>query len=691
MPPVNSKIAYFQKAICFMSIILILATDSCQQRHEDASQIGADSLETISYQSVLDRYDKPQDSLKRNAAEFLIYNLSRHAAYYGDDIRRLSEVFKAIDTLAYHTDNVQDFVKNQILDSILKNNEGRLPAPGNEISDDKKVTPGFLYNNIEFAFKAWQTAPWRDSIAFSDFCEYILPYRVRNEQVEFWRPQTYMDNLIDIKNAPKPKELRSVFEYLKSNIESTTTLNSYFAHKYPFTQNFSNTLKARIGACETTTAFTISNLRSVGVPAALDYIPHWGNTNNKNHYVVKLIEKRVKKHQFSNVNAPINTWGIVDFSSDYSRDRHFFRDDEIPKGMRIQYIKTIPKIYRYTFSENVILKEINETVPEEFITQLFSKSNLKDVTDEYMQSSTIMVDIKPEYEKKQVAYLCVFDVDGWQPVAISRISSGRAFFDKVGNYVMYLPAVYDRGNIIPTGAPFFLDSLNLIHEVKQGPNNYRQTKLIRKAPLYSYTAYHTEALKGGRFEGANDKDFKDAFVLYQIENFPFYMNVIQVKQNKQFRYLRYVAPTGRKFEPDNIAEIQFFGSDTSQSLKGEFIGKKDGSWGNGIDKAFDHDLGTYYESTATNDVWIGIDLGKSERITTIKFCPRNDTNCILPGNEYELFFWNNKWQSLGRKKATTYNLEYDKVPDNALLWLKCRSGGREERIFTINKGMQQWW
>ena len=46
------------------------------------------------------------------------------------------------------------------------------------------------------------------------------------------------------------------------------------------------------------------------------------------------------------------------------------------------------------------------------------------------------------------------------------------------------------------------------------------------------------------------------------------------------------------------------------------------------------------------------------------------------------------WRSLGKQTATDYVLKYDNVPDNALLWLRNYSRGKEERAFYYKGGKQ---
>jgi hypothetical protein len=58
---------------------------------------------------------------------------------------------------------------------------------------------------------------------------------------------------------------------------------------------------------------------------------------------------------------------------------------------------------------------------------------------------------------------------------------------------------------------------------------------------------------------------------------------------------------------------------------------------------------------------------------------------------YELFYWDNAWISLGVKTATSSSITYDEIPGNALLWLRNLDEGKEERIFTLVDGKQVWW
>ena len=110
--------------------------------------------------------------------------------------------------------------------------------------------------------------------------------------------------------------------------------------------------------------------------------------------------------------------------------------------------------------------------------------------------------------------------------------------------------------------------------------------------------------------------------------------------------------------------------------------------------AMDGNLETWFQKRVETEGWVGLDLGKgNERIITrIRFCPRSDTNFILVGDTYELFYWDNeRWNSAGRQVAATGMLSFTGVPGSTLYWLRNLTRGKEERIFTYEDGKQVWW
>jgi len=63
---------------------------------------------------------------------------------------------------------------------------------------------------------------------------------------------------------------------------------------------------------------------------------------------------------------------------------------------------------------------------------------------------------------------------------------------------------------------------------------------------------------------------------------------------------------------------------------------------------------------------------------------------LTPGQEYELFYWDDGWQSVGKKTAGKKPLKF-KAPSGALYWMVATGSDKDERIFTYENGLQVWW
>ena len=673
--------------------IFFILIAACRSKQHAAIEVALSAAgeNRIQLQRVLDHYSRPRDSLKLKAAKFLIANMPYHYGFYGPEPEKYGEVFYLIDSLNYTRGSLTIADRTRLGDKMIARYGPPQPDLADRIPDVRRVTANYLINDIDLAFRSWQSAPWSKGVCFDDFCDYILPYRIRNEPLEFWRPGFYRQYTPMAAGYPHPDSPKQVFNSMIWDLNTETNFTVYFSKYYPFQQSLGQIIKGRIGGCETTSLFSTTAMRAAGLPVALDLIMHWGNTNNR-HYMPRLITQGQNFPLLTNRNLPRNTWHIVDFSSEVDERRHVFVTSDMPKGLYVQWIRTIPKVYRYTYSASPDLVELNRTCSRDEIWPEFRDCDLKDVTDEYVRSSDIIIRPGAAITRHRPVYLCVFDITGWKPVAVSPIESDSVLFSRVGQNVVYLPAIYGSGEIQPVGEPFYIDTLNTMHRFTPLKEHRQELCLIRKTAFYSYTAYHSEILKGGRFEGSDSPDFRKADTLYTITGYPFYMNDVKLPKPRHFRYLRYVAPHTDIPEADNIAEVQFVDADSGSPLKGKPMGTP-GTEDHGIEKAFDGDPGTYYENADQKGAWIGIDLGAENRARAghIKFCPRNDTNCILPGEEYELFYWDGDWVSLGVRKATGDSLVYKNVPKNALLWLRDLNGGIEERIFSYDNGIQRWW
>ena len=210
--------------------------------------------------------------------------------------------------------------------------------------------------------------------------------------------------------------------------------------------------------------------------------------------------------------------------------------------------------------------------------------------------------------------------------------------------------------------------------------------------------FRLERMVGGKFQGANSIDFRDAIDLYEIKKTPFiYYNTQFISSKNYFRYLRYYGPPKSQ---GNIAEMEFYSVHDSLPLKGRIMGTI-GSWSNlpqGVkEKAIDGDPESFFDApiNKADSSWVGIDLGNNFRkeINKIRFLPANDGNNINKGNDYGLYYWDIKagWVLVERRIAISDILEFKNVPSNALYLIHNFTEGVEERIFTYQNEEQIWW
>jgi len=249
-------------------------------------------------------------------------------------------------------------------------------------------------------------------------------------------------------------------------------------------------------------------------------------------------------------------------------------------------------------------------------------------------------------------------------------------------------------NSLLSNDPFILDTLGKVIPLRPDMTNKERLVLSRKYHTTKYDQYFDKMLHGC-FQGANKPDFSDGEDLYRIEQIPrpIIFNEVDIDKNKRYRYVRYIADSGTY---GHVAELEFYTKENNgyKPLDGTVIGVNDSLNASyrKKEKVFDKDALTYF-FYKDSSAWVGLDLGKPERIDRIRYLPRNDDNNIHPGDLYELLYWDNgEWNSLGQKTGDeNMILIYDACPSGALFLLHNHTRGKEERIFTYENGKQVWW
>lgn len=427
-----------------------------------------------------------------------------------------------------------------------------------------------------------------------------------------------------------------------------------------FAPKVSSLFKALTGNCRDEASFTVFLSRNLGIPATIDFTPHWGNRSWGHHWSV-LIQPDGKHIPFYMGSMPGDT-------------AQFFHP----------YIKT--KVFRRRFQLNrqiaVDLKE------EKSIPHLFQAPDWIDVTDEYCPTTDVTRNVPKKYKDKKIAYICIFDNNDWLPVYYGVVRDGRVTFSNMGRRVMYISAFYENGHIVPFGSPFCIGGDGMVRDVQVDTKRMCTLNLMRKYPYFRAEDPINTRMMQGHFQGANTADFSTATDLCsfnEVTNGGWYE--LPVVDTGRYRYLRYRSPNGSY---GNINELWFF-DEKGDTIKGDIIGTE-GTDPDSRERVFDNNILTGFNGKSPDGNWIGLKLKAPKRVAKLRFIPRNDGNCIEIGDKYELRLWTNtRWKVIATVKAKADILCLKNVPRNGLYVLKNLTKGNEQRIFTYEDDKQVWW
>lgn len=530
---------------------------------------------------------------------------------------------------------------------------------GTELDSDSLKSTFICAKNV------WNDCKWSTEYDDTIFLQYVLPPQVADEPIEYyWRED--IPERVNI--VYQTEAISDLAHKLNSTVEVDTRPESWRNGQMGYT----HTISGAFGKCDDRTILAAMTMRSYGIPAAFDFVPLWGSGNNG--------------HSFCSVILPDNSLLVF--------------QDKNDDGITYKFSHKTAKIYRRTFFEDhnslIYRQQANEPIPPFFLDH-----RMKDVTSLHkIGSQDIDVSIKTETENR-IGYLGIFHPTGWHPIAYSEIHDTSIRFSSVGNGldingepalkgedigdgILYLPFIY-TGEVTPIGDPFIL-SRNGIRTLCASSET-EDIILHRKFPRLSRISRFAGYMSGGIIEGANNADFSDAIPLHHIYGTPAsHLQRIRLSDNQPFRYIRYRKPSGTF----SIAELRVF-DENGETIKGAPISNGLLSQKEYINVIYDNNPLTYFEISPVLDLWVGLDLGISQKVSEVAFCPRTDDNDITPGDIYELFYWKEGWKSLGQKKATDHTIKFRKVPKGALLWLRNRTKGKEERPFTYENRKQIWW
>lgn len=407
-------------------ITIIISVASCGSdsgyppQVEQALQAAGDNRAEL--EKVLAHYAAGEDTLQLRAAEFLIANMEGHNYV----------TFKMHDTNDVAIDfNVLDYTDYDELRAAVDSLEqvrGEIDFSKEEAVEDLEVIQSeYLINQIDLAFKAWRQKPWASSLAFEQFCEYVLPYRGSSEPLENWRGM-FLEKYADLPDRmDDPADPVEAARLINEDILTYFGFDPRFYY-HPTDQGLSEMMKNGLGRCEDMTNITIYAMRANGLAVTSDYTPAWADRGN-NHAWNSILIPGGKAVPFM---------GAESSPGDYNLNAK------------------AAKVYRKTFSQqsdNLVFQERKQ----ESIPRWLKGKSYVDVTTEYTTTQSPVIQLnEPAPDSVDIAYVCVFNSGEWTPVGWGRIENDKVTFADLAPGVILLPAFYLNEEIVPAGPPFVL-------------------------------------------------------------------------------------------------------------------------------------------------------------------------------------------------------------------------------------------
>lgn len=616
-------------------------------------------------QSVLDHYSR--DSLKYAAAVYLIENMPYRYGLEGKELVNLYQYYDA----AYKSDLSPQKVTDSIQATGMTFSKSRLEV----VPDIRNISADFLIDHIDAAFDIWRKQPWGRNIDFDTFCHHILPYRIGNERLRPWLREVHerFNPLLDsIRSTPDSANIIKVTEALIAELQK---IRKNYGHGLPsgVTIGPDNT-KWFAGDCREFTDIQTYIMRAVGLPGGCDKMPMNGNYFLP-HFWNYVIDENGETHYCSVLfKTP-----FTERASDYPG----------PKG----------KVMREKFELNEEYSErLNQYSTIENIHPEFRYFKDEDVTTIYSGDSikTAVISFDACYDKPkkdEFVYACLSSHLDWVPVDVALKDGNELVIKDVDGDVVMRMGVYRDNKLRFISNPFNISkkdgSIRFYNPGKEEEN---------VCLLYKFDDIFREkfsiGMLGGVMEGSDYPDFREKDTLHIIKKAPARLYTrAKSSSDKPYRYVRYYGPVGGKCY---ASEVSFYGRRPGQVknelLTGECIGTPNLHSENKypFTNVVDGDPYTSFVYEKVSGGWVGLALPTPMVVESIVYTPRNRRNFIEAGDDYELFYCDREWKSLGRKNADSDSIIF-KAPVGSLLYLKNHSRGNQERIFEYNDGKQVFW
>jgi len=151
--------------------------------------------------------------------------------------------------------------------------------PLNDLAD---YDGSFFHENVQYAIKSQEQFKWGDDIPEHIFRHYVLPYRINNENLDSARKVFNKELYPRIKDMDMRQAVLEVNHWCHEKVTYKGTCERTIS---PL-----GAISSAYGRCGEESTFTVTALRSVGIPARQCYTPRWAHADDNHAWVEVWID-----------------------------------------------------------------------------------------------------------------------------------------------------------------------------------------------------------------------------------------------------------------------------------------------------------------------------------------------------------------------------------------------------------------
>ncbi|MDP2888422.1 MAG: transglutaminase domain-containing protein [Bacteroidota bacterium] len=150
------------------------------------------------------------------------------------------------------------------------------------LSDLADYQPEFFLKNTQFSLKARAEMPWGKTIPEEEFLHFVLPLRVNNENLDNFREVMYNEITQRVKGMDMKQAALEINHWCHEKVNYRGTDSRTSA---PL-----STVKKTFGRCGEESTFTVTAMRTAGIPARQVYTPRWAHSDDNHAWVEVWID-----------------------------------------------------------------------------------------------------------------------------------------------------------------------------------------------------------------------------------------------------------------------------------------------------------------------------------------------------------------------------------------------------------------